>query len=349
MPDGARGMGMRRQLGRSGGRRGARAAARALAWSGARRRALALVLVARRDLWHAELSSLSPVPAAALALDASLRADSRAGDARTLVVGPGADAEAALQRAEAAGARLDALVDSRRVWPASTASTRLLPSLATQQRRRAACPTPPRCAARSPKRRAAGRCRPRASSPSSPTSSRRVRRRPTRRRRVRGTPVAPHRRRAAGAGADGSWAALLPRCSHRAARRRAHRPPSRRRCAACRRRRWSTSATNSAPVPRLPARGRRAGAARCARRGAAAGALAALVARACWPCASRWSLAVLLTLGGWPLGVPLGILHLVGPAAGGGGGSNYAAVLRPAARDRAPPTTTRWPRCCWPT
>src|SRR5206468_10562896 len=68
------------------------------------------------------------------------RADLTApGDAGTLVVVQGADAETTLQRAEAAGARLDALVD-RRVIGGFDSVARLLPSQATQRRRTASLP-----------------------------------------------------------------------------------------------------------------------------------------------------------------------------------------------------------------
>ncbi|MDE2148048.1 MAG: transporter, partial [Burkholderiales bacterium] len=100
--------------------------------------ALAL-LVTRAGLWQAELSSLSPLPPAALALDASLRADLSAGDASVLVVVQGATLQATLQRAEAAAARLDPLVDRGAIGGYDSV-TRWLPSAATQQARRASLP-----------------------------------------------------------------------------------------------------------------------------------------------------------------------------------------------------------------
>ncbi|WP_350081218.1 MMPL family transporter [Aquabacterium humicola] len=133
-PDGAAGQGLRRRL-------GAVAAVgivrlqrlRRAAWLLA---ALAIAVLAwpRGPLWHGDLSSLSPVPKAALALDAELRADLSASDAGTLVVVQADSAEAALQAAEAAGARLDALVADGRLGGYDSAA-RWLPSLATQRAR----------------------------------------------------------------------------------------------------------------------------------------------------------------------------------------------------------------------
>jgi len=138
MPDGSRGMGLRRQLGTL--------ARVAVAWLPRTRWlwlalgvAAALLTWQRSDLWHAELSSLSPISKQALDLDASLRADLTSSDAGGLVVVQGPDAETTLQRAEAAAERLDKLVDQR-VLAGYDSVTRFLPSLATQQRRRAALP-----------------------------------------------------------------------------------------------------------------------------------------------------------------------------------------------------------------
>lgn len=133
MPDGARGQGLRRQLGRLG--------QAAVTWLPRLRWPLMVLgvaaaglLAARGDLWRAELSSLSPISSEALALDASLRADLSAGDARSLVVVQAADIESTLRLAEAAGARLDPLLDSGAIggWDSVT---RWLPSGATQRER----------------------------------------------------------------------------------------------------------------------------------------------------------------------------------------------------------------------
>ncbi len=106
--------------------------------------ALALLLQrgAAGTLWQADLAALSPVSAEALALDQSLRADLSAGDARTLVVVQGPDLETTLQRAEAAAARLEPLVE-RGVLGGVDSASRWLPSRALQAQRRAALPDAP--------------------------------------------------------------------------------------------------------------------------------------------------------------------------------------------------------------
>ncbi|MBK8529995.1 MAG: MMPL family transporter [Rubrivivax sp.] len=138
MPDGARGRGLRAPLGRL-----ARAALRGL--PRLRLPVLLLGLVAavllwqRGDLWRADLASLSPVPRAAIALDEALRADLTSSDSGTLVVVQGADVQATLQRAEAAAERLEALIEQGRIGGFDSV-TRFVPSLATQERRRASLP-----------------------------------------------------------------------------------------------------------------------------------------------------------------------------------------------------------------
>lgn len=142
MPDGAAGLGLRRWLGEH--------AAALAGWlprlKGPLWAVSAVVLAGllwQHDrLWRGDLASLSPVPRAAMALDAELRADLAASDARTLVVVQGADVQAALRAAEAAGARLDALVAQGRIAGYDSAA-RWLPSLATQQARLAALPDAP--------------------------------------------------------------------------------------------------------------------------------------------------------------------------------------------------------------
>lgn len=139
MPDGTQGVGLRHHLGRA-----ARMAIAVLP----RTRVLWLVLGLasvvlvwqRNDLWDAELSSLSPVSPEALALDASLRADITSGsDGGAFVVVHGADAETTLQRAERAAERLEQLVNDRAIAGFDSV-TLFLPSLQTQQRRQAALP-----------------------------------------------------------------------------------------------------------------------------------------------------------------------------------------------------------------
>jgi predicted exporter len=95
----------------------------------------------RGQLWNPELSALSPVPAAALALDGQLRADLGAPDVRHLVVASAPDADSALRAAEQVSAKLDALID-RGVIAGFESPSRYLPSLATQQARREALPAP---------------------------------------------------------------------------------------------------------------------------------------------------------------------------------------------------------------
>ncbi len=138
MPDGARGVGLRRQLGAF-----ARRAVRVLPllrWPllalGA---AAALLLWQRSPLWSADLGALSPISRQAQALDESLRADLTADDGGAMVVVQGPSVEATLERTEAAGKRLDALVDAGKIGGYSSV-TRWLPSAATQRGRLAALP-----------------------------------------------------------------------------------------------------------------------------------------------------------------------------------------------------------------
>ena len=137
-PAGAPGVGLRRQLGR--------AMAAAAAWLPRLRFGIFAVtaaaiaaLVLLPSPWRGELSSLSPIDAASLALDASLRADVGAADAGTMVAVSAADEAGALAGAEAVGARLDALVRDGTLLGYDSPA-RLLPSPATQAARRAALP-----------------------------------------------------------------------------------------------------------------------------------------------------------------------------------------------------------------
>jgi predicted exporter len=101
--------------------------------------AAALLAWQRGDLWRAGLGAMSPVPASAQELDAQLRADLGASDARTLVIVQGADEESTLQAVEAASQRLQALVDGGEL-AGFDAVTRVLPSLAAQGARQASLP-----------------------------------------------------------------------------------------------------------------------------------------------------------------------------------------------------------------
>lgn len=138
MPQGARGQGLRQLLAR-----GAAAAVEGLPklrWPLlALAAAAAAVLALRSPVWSAELSSLSPVSKEALDLDASLRADLSAGDARTLAVVSGVDLEVTLRKAEAAAKMLDKLVDRGLIGGYDTV-TRWLPSQELQAARKASLP-----------------------------------------------------------------------------------------------------------------------------------------------------------------------------------------------------------------
>jgi predicted exporter len=108
----------------------------------------ALVLYAHRGrLWAHDLAALSPVPAAALRLDAQLRGDLGAPDVSNLVMISADNEQAALQWAEAAGRQLDALVGTH-VIGGYDSPARYLPSQATQAMRLASLPDSARLRAR---------------------------------------------------------------------------------------------------------------------------------------------------------------------------------------------------------
>jgi predicted exporter len=109
--------------------------------------AVAVVFVKRDHLWNEHLSDLSPMPAATLALDASLRADLGNSEQGWLVVLSAASREEALVAAERVAGRLQALVEAGAIGGFET-PTRFLPSVATQQARRAALPERAELAAR---------------------------------------------------------------------------------------------------------------------------------------------------------------------------------------------------------
>ncbi|MCU4118817.1 MMPL family transporter [Variovorax sp. N23] len=138
-PDGATGIGMRRHMAR---------VASGIVQAMPRLRvgfvvagvvAVALMAWQGGALWRASLSSMSPISKASQALDASLREDIGASDGGTLVVVQAADEQAALRLTEAAGQRLDALVDQGQLSGYETV-TRMLPSIAAQQARIASLP-----------------------------------------------------------------------------------------------------------------------------------------------------------------------------------------------------------------
>lgn len=137
-PQGTPGLGLRTWLGRQAGR--------LLATLPRLRAPLLLLMLAAVALlawqpssWRGTLASLSPVPPQALALDASLRADLGAAETGTLVAVEAPDEAAALEGAERAGARLDALVGQGLLLGYDSPAHRL-PSPATQLARRAALP-----------------------------------------------------------------------------------------------------------------------------------------------------------------------------------------------------------------
>ena len=138
-PDGATGVGMRRHMAR---------AASGIVQAMPRLRvgfvvlgvvAVALMAWQGGALWRASLSSMSPISKASQDLDASLREDIGASDGGTLVVIQAADEQATLRITEAAGQRLDAMVDEGQLSGYETV-TRMLPSVAAQQARIASLP-----------------------------------------------------------------------------------------------------------------------------------------------------------------------------------------------------------------
>jgi predicted exporter len=98
-------------------------------------------------LWNPELSALSTVSDADLALDRALRADLGAPDVRYLVVVSDVDQQSVLRAAEAVGLQLQRLVDAGRLGGFDT-PVRFLPSRASQIERQQALPAAPELAAR---------------------------------------------------------------------------------------------------------------------------------------------------------------------------------------------------------
>lgn len=89
--------------------------------------------------WHDDLSSLSPVPRAAKALDREIRAELGAPDVRTLIVVRGVDQESTLQIAEGVGRTLESLVEDG-VLSGYQSPALYLPSQRTQRARQDAIP-----------------------------------------------------------------------------------------------------------------------------------------------------------------------------------------------------------------
>ena len=279
----------------------------------------------RGDLWRADLASLSPISAEAMALDGSLRADLTAGDGGSLVVVQGPDVETTLQRAESVGLQLDALVDQGQLGGYNSV-TRWLPSMATQRQRLASLPEPAALRAALAEATAGGPLRAqrlepfitevqaaRALAPVTPAS-------------LQGTALAPLVGALLLQRPDGSWAALMPvqtavETAESATRHDALRQQLERNA--------GVQLLDIKPeLDRLYSRylGQ-------AQTQTAIGALAVLVVIGLW--LRSWRrlltvcqpllLAVVLTLGGLAaLQVPLGILHLVGLLLVVAVGSNYA-------------------------
>jgi predicted exporter len=101
--------------------------------------AMALLTLHRDQLWHPNLSALSTVSAADGEVDQALRADISAPDARYMAVITAPDRETALQAAERAGQKLDALIADG-IIGGYDSPARFLPSEATQAARRASLP-----------------------------------------------------------------------------------------------------------------------------------------------------------------------------------------------------------------
>jgi predicted exporter len=102
--------------------------------------ALLLFLMVHRDaLWNDNLASLSPVPKELQVLDEQLRRDLGAPDVRYMIVAVADDQQAALQRSEEISFRLNELVQ-RGVLQGFNSPSQILPSLRTQEARRAALP-----------------------------------------------------------------------------------------------------------------------------------------------------------------------------------------------------------------
>ena len=100
----------------------------------------AVVLVAHRaTLWDPDISSLNPISQGDRILDRELRAAIGASDARHVIAVSGADADAALEHAEAVGRRLDELIAAGKLGGYESPA-RFLPSDAMQRARLASLP-----------------------------------------------------------------------------------------------------------------------------------------------------------------------------------------------------------------
>ena len=109
--------------------------------------AAAVLAVGGGPGWDGDLGHLSPVPAAALALDASLRVDLGAPETGQVLAIQAPSAEAVLQREETLAPRIEALTAEGAIAGADFAA-KLLPSERTQLARRATLPDAATLAAR---------------------------------------------------------------------------------------------------------------------------------------------------------------------------------------------------------
>jgi len=109
--------------------------------------AAAILIQHRADLWSRNISSLSPVSKADVALDTRLRADTGAPDVRYLALVSGANREDVLRSCEQVAERLQALVDRGELAGFESPSN-YLPSAAAQRERQASLPAPDQLAAR---------------------------------------------------------------------------------------------------------------------------------------------------------------------------------------------------------
>ena len=103
--------------------------------------ACAVLIQHHASLWSSNISSLSPVSQAEVALDTSLRADMGAPDARYLVVVSGASREAVLHSSEQVSTLLQTQVDQGLLGGFESPS-HYLPSTETQRARQSSLPTP---------------------------------------------------------------------------------------------------------------------------------------------------------------------------------------------------------------
>jgi predicted exporter len=107
-----------------------------------------VALYLQRDaLWNRDLAALSPTPARAQALYATLRADLGAPDVSDFVVVSGADLQTVLRACENIAMALDPLISARTIGSFDSPA-RYLPSMATQAARRASLPDPQELRAR---------------------------------------------------------------------------------------------------------------------------------------------------------------------------------------------------------